>query len=142
MKIIERPNIPRMPNGPERHEVSLVTKLWKEYGFPGEPPRDGSVASDRLIGVCKQYTALVRVRESSPSRTLADIDPENFRPQEKLEAFAERQMKSSDEAQRDLHNQISIMIFGEARSGMNERTAMDISKFASELTAGMPSSTP
>ena len=41
--------------------------------------------------------------------------------------------QSSDIIQRDLHNQIAIMIFGEPRSNMNESLAIKISNFAQEI---------
>ncbi len=47
--------------------------------------------------------------------------------------YATKERESSDKAQRDLHNQIAIMIFGESRSNMNEDLAIKISNFAHEV---------
>jgi len=117
----------------ETLERSALTQLWKQHGFPGQAPAEGTVAAERLQETCRRYITMVNTRLATPVRTNEDVDPENYRPPEVQKMYATKERESSDKAQRDLHNQIAIMIFGESRSNMNEDLAIKISNFAHEV---------
>jgi hypothetical protein len=68
-----------------------------------------------------------------PASNDDDGDPENYHPAGSRPSYTVQKAKISDQAQRELHNQIAIMIFGQSRDTMKEHLAMQISNFASEF---------
>lgn len=95
--------------------------LWEEYGFPGKPPRKGTGAESRLHEKCRMYTSISTKSASIGMRTENTI----------------HERRSSDVDQRQLHNDIAVMVMGRKRSGMEESTARAIANFACEYALGM-----
>lgn len=89
-------------------EPSALLNYWRRFGFPGKPPKPGSVAEKRLLEKCQAYTDLVLSGGSS----------------------------SVDVGRRQLHNEIAVMIFGRPRTDMSYDLAEKISEFASLATTG------
>lgn len=98
----------------QSRQQALETK-WQQFGFPGKPPVPDSEASQRLIDIAKEYTECV-VGPGVEKNTASDA----------LRA-------ASESARRVLHNKLAIMIFGNPRSGMDERQAIKIAKFATDV---------
>jgi hypothetical protein len=103
-------------SNPEKTEA--IKNYWRKYGFAGTPPKADSVAEKRLINACEEYASYLL--------TLASI---NFGDSTAL-------ARGSDEKRRELHNNISIMITGSQRSGMEKSLADKIADFAARLTYG------
>lgn len=100
---------------------SRLQDLWEEYDFPGKPPRKGTEAERRLHEKCRMYTQINTKSASIGIRTENTIN----------------ERYSSDSSQRQLHNDIAVMVMGRKRSGMEESTARAIANFACEYALGM-----
>lgn len=96
-----RPNV--------EEEPSELLGPWKRFGFPGQPPRAGSLAEKRLLDNCQAYTDLV---------------------------LSENSGAGSDKERRRLHNEIAVMIFGKTRDEVDYDLAEKISDFASIISTG------
>jgi hypothetical protein len=114
----ERPEFNEEPayvhtNGSEKDQESGhdLDRLWRRYRLKGEKPRPGSIAEQRLIAACQDYVDIV------------------------LNAGKH---STSDERRRQLHNQIAVMVVGEARTSLSPENASAIADFAAELTYGRP----
>jgi hypothetical protein len=95
--------------------------LWEEYGFPGKPPRKGTEAERRLHEKCGMYTS-INIKSATVGMRTENTMNERY---------------SSDSNQRQLHNDIAVMVMGRKRSGMEESTARAIANFACEYALGM-----
>ena len=111
----------------ETKEYEMLVKLWKKYHFLGNPPSADAPVTRRLYDTCKKYAEYILNEEISRKET---PDSENY--------FQKTTKKppSSDLRRRELHNEIAIMVLGRQRTGMDERTALDVSDFATLLTHG------
>lgn len=98
----------------ESRTLSRVGELWKRHRFPGDPPPPGSPAEERLISVAKEYIDTVLAEK-------------------KIHTDSANTWSNSEGKRRKLHNQLGIMIFGQARSGMDHHLAVALSDFATEL---------
>lgn len=92
-----------------------LERLWNIYGFPGNAPKAGTPVEKRLQEKCREYAEKV-VKDT--------IDPARSRTQ------------GSESLRRDLHDEVSVMIFGKRRAGLDSRTAEQIGDFACELALG------
>lgn len=92
-----------------------VSRLWKRYGFPDQPPRAGTVAEQRLVQNAKDYIECV-VGANTKKDSASDVV-----------------RNSSNLRRRELHNKLAIMIYGRLRSGMDNGSAVNISDFAAEI---------
>jgi|WetSurMetagenome_2_1015567.scaffolds.fasta_scaffold459064_2 hypothetical protein len=95
-----------------------IKNYWKQYGFPGNPPKAGSIAEKRLIDACAEYA------EYFVSMSMSSFGDSK--------AIAH----GSDAKRRELHNNIAIMITGNQRSGMDNVLAKKLADFAAHLTYG------
>ncbi len=89
---------------------SPLMGYWRRLGFPGNPPKAGSVAEKRLLERCQSYTELV--------------------------LSGKNRVSGSEDERRRLHNEIAVMIFGKTRNEMPYDLAEKISDFASLATTG------
>ncbi|MFA5184588.1 MAG: hypothetical protein WC456_03640 [Patescibacteria group bacterium] len=112
----------------EKGQENKSSILWKKYGFRGQPPKAGSVVEKRLIDTCQEYLDAIKIRAKTGIQLDSRITGQNIN----LDP-----MKRSDDHQRQLHNQISLMIIGANRSGLPPQMAEKISDFACELIYGM-----
>lgn len=121
---MEKFNFNQVP-AESKEEESLfdprLEDLWEEYGFPGKPPKKDTEAERRLHEKCRMYTNINIASAKVGMRTEQTLK-ERF---------------SSDSNQRQLHNDIAVMVMGRKRSGMEEETARAIANFACEYALGM-----
>src|SRR3989338_763572 len=101
---------------PERISEPFLTLLWDEYEIPGNPPLQGSVAEQRLKSVCERYANALDSGVRHHAKTL--------------------DFKRSDTSQRQLHNELALMLLSRQRSGMEISTAEHIAQFAFEYARG------
>ena len=131
-----RPDIPGFTEKIEQAEASQLPKLWRQFRFTGQPPRPGTIAEQRLHDVCENYVNLITVGQGAVTMP-AEEDSENYRrPDDIRPSYTEQKVKISDEHRRNLHNQIAIMVYGQARSEMNSALAKTIADFACQYITG------
>ncbi len=129
---------------PESHESETpisqereprLKKLWAKYRFVGEPPFMNSPVEDRLKDVAKRYAYHVIF----PERSSAMKTDARFVSHDSEDYFAAGRRKpiSSDAPRRELHNQLSLMVMGTQRSGMDIALAEHIADFAVEYAYGI-----
>lgn len=95
--------------------VSEMATLWKKYRLPGKPPPTGSIAEQRMCQYAEEYLNCV-IGETTKKEVASNVV-----------------RNSSSETRRDLHNKLSIMIYGVVRDSLHEVDADKISEFATEL---------
>jgi len=103
-------------NKEEQIESERISFLWAQYGFPGNPPRIGTGAYDRLKDYCRSYTNFLVDEIMSKGNTPSISEPRK----------------------RELHNNIALMTTGRERSSMSNEEGVKIVNFASELIFGQP----
>lgn len=110
MSTIEQENA--MLEVAQRQEIK---NLWQKYNFPDRPPPEGSESERRMLDNAEQYVKCVLGVED-----LATSGPAQH---------------ASEVNQRELHNQLAIMIFGVNRSSMppGDPRAYNISDFAAGI---------
>lgn len=128
-----------------------LVKLWKKYGFMGQPPFKDSPAEQRLLDLCEQYSNLVLSRETTRPTYKKVENPTT--PEEKYRAgmasdesdsyFKSLSQKNPikdfevyDSKQRELHNQIALMVTGKQRSDIEEKIGEMIADFAFVFAKG------
>ncbi len=124
---------------PEEIQNLLLASLWKRYRFPDKPPTAGTIANQRLYDTCKRYVVMIKTRQSKRDILPEERDPENYHSLDTNKTLPIKQDEISDHEQRELHNQIAIMIFGQSRSSMKEELAMKINRFAHEFVGDISS---
>jgi hypothetical protein len=105
---------------PEQQEDSKLMRLWRKYNFAGNPPKAGSPVEERLIQTCENYIDYLIKRATT---TIGSSQESSF-------------TNSSERHQRDLHNQIALMVIGANRSDLPIDIAEKIQNFACELAYG------
>jgi hypothetical protein len=98
----------------QRQEIQT---LWGRYNFPGNPPPEGSVAEGRMLKIAEDYVESA-LGVTANKQTASDVV-----------------RHASELNQRELHNQLSIMIYGVGRSQMSagDSRACQVSDFAAGI---------
>lgn len=123
-----------MPNS--QIESSDLQVLWRQFRFPGQPPKAGSVAEQRLRDACENYVNIITAKQRAMTVPMEE-DGENYRrPDDDRPSYYEQRTASSDESRRNLHNQIAVMVYGQVRSEMDSATAEKLADFACQFAAG------
>lgn len=150
---IKRANSENLGRGEGMFEsVGNLQSLWGKYRLNGAPPAEGSPVAKRLRENCARYARIAVFPEKviRPTPLLANHKKVHgggedyfaeLRQQQEAADFVWRSKTSktlspSDTEKRELHNQISLMVMGKIRSGMNDALAHHIANFACELTFG------
>ena len=125
---------------------SRLVKLWKQYGFMGQPPFKDSPAEKRLIDLCERYVNLVLARETSNAPAKNSLksgnqtenyeDSDDYFKHNKPEKNRASDSDYYDSEQRNLHNQLTLMVVGRQRSDISGETAEKIADFASVFVRG------
>ena len=92
-----------------------IKNLWQKYNFPDRPPPEGSESERRMFDYAEQYVKCVLgVEDRSMSGSV---------------------QHASEVNQRELHNQLTIMIYGVPRSSMpsGDPRAYHVSDFAAGI---------
>ena len=100
----------------EAARQEAIQKGWKKFRFPDEPPRPGTPVEQRMIDTAERYINLAFSRKLRGKNSAS-----------------EGVKRASESEQRVLHNQLAIMIFGEARTGMKYDTATAVKDFAASI---------
>ncbi len=98
---------------------SDLSILAKKYGFAGKIPAEGTSAYSRLEGLCKNYDNLSKAR-------LGAIRTSDQKYNEALST-------GSDERQRELHNELCLMILGTTWPKTESLNRQKISNFARDV---------
>ncbi|KKR32325.1 MAG: hypothetical protein UT65_C0003G0011 [Parcubacteria group bacterium GW2011_GWF2_39_8b] len=114
MKSLE---IPTQNNEDIEEFNPYLEKLWGDYGFEGNPPKADSLAESRLKDTCERYT-----------KYAMGLD---------VRFTTQKEAIRHHQRQRQLHNEIAVMVVGQQRSGMEEELAQKISSFATEYVQGI-----
>lgn len=113
----------------ELHEGGNIQKLWKKYHWMGEPPIAGTPVESRLRNICYRFLQYRLGKfKSADILNIKQPDPENYFAQ-----FRKPTKNHSEVSQRELHNQIALMVTGKQRSGMEHEEAEKVTQFASEV---------
>lgn len=99
----------------EAAQAEVIQKSWKEFRFPGDPPRPGTPVEKRMIDTAKRY-----------------IDAA-FGPNTNKHTASDVMRHASETQQRVYHNELAIMIYGQARTGMEFEKATGIKDFAAAV---------
>ncbi len=91
-----------------------ANKYWNEFGFPGEPPRSGTLVLERLVNNCQQYERYV----SNP----------------RLQGAT-----GWEGARHQIHEQLANMIFGRSLDSLGPDVREHITDFACLVATGLDS---
>lgn len=100
------------PRSLEHSEYDKLVSLWREFGFIGKPPKDGSPVLERLKEACESYVKFV-------------------------ESESVHRVPGSEAKRRNLHNEIALMVIGKERSRVDLKTAEKITEFVCRFTRGV-----
>ena len=126
-------NIEQQFEGIEQSE--RLNRLWKKYGFAGEPPIKGGEGEKRLLEACTAYMQhILNPGALYANQRTATENSEDYFASIRAKQYGKKPM--SEASRRELHNQIAIMVMGRQRSGMSDALATKIAEFASEYSYG------
>ena len=105
-----------IPNNPESKESNEnpynLNRYWKRYNFPGNPPRPGTVAEQRVIDASIAYVKIAEECAINNNQTV------------------------SDARRRSCHDALALLIFGKTRTDLNLTMANKLGDFAAYLITG------